>query len=256
MLGSSIDSLMGIDYPAGQWRIYVIDDASTDHTPGRDAGEDGAVSGLGVPSAPRQGRPGQGAHAQPRHQDDPGGGLGRGRDDHGRRRAVRANDLAPHGPPFRRPRGRRRHGLREGGQPAARACCRASSPSSTSPPRPRPGGRRTCMGGLPCMAGGAQLHSRENLLAIGGAIDTSTLAEDTYTTIKTQLAGRRALFERQRRRLGRGARQRGRAVEAARALGPRQSADHQRPFAICGSGPTGVRCSATFPSACCGSASP
>ena len=45
------------------------------------------------------------------------------------------------------------------------------------------------------MAGGAQLHSRENLLAIGGAIDTSTLAEDTYTTIKTQLAGRRALFE-------------------------------------------------------------
>ena len=51
------------------------------------------------------------------------------------------------------------------------------------------------MGGLPCMAGGAQLHSRENLLAIGGAIDTSTLAEDTYTTIKTQLAGRRALFD-------------------------------------------------------------
>ena len=45
------------------------------------------------------------------------------------------------------------------------------------------------------MAGGAQLHSRENLLAIGGAIDTSTLAEDTYTTIKTQLAGRRALFD-------------------------------------------------------------
>ena len=51
------------------------------------------------------------------------------------------------------------------------------------------------MGGLPCMAGGAQLHSRENLLAIGGAIDTSTLAEDTYTTFKTQLAGRRALFD-------------------------------------------------------------
>ena len=51
------------------------------------------------------------------------------------------------------------------------------------------------MGGLACMAGGAQLHSRENLLAIGGAIDTSTLAEDTYTTIKTQLAGRRVLID-------------------------------------------------------------
>jgi cellulose synthase/poly-beta-1,6-N-acetylglucosamine synthase-like glycosyltransferase len=51
------------------------------------------------------------------------------------------------------------------------------------------------MGGLACMAGGAQLHSRENLLAIGGAIDTSTLAEDTFTTFKTQLGGRKALFD-------------------------------------------------------------
>jgi len=51
------------------------------------------------------------------------------------------------------------------------------------------------MGGLACMAGGAQLHSRENLIAIGGAIDTTTLAEDTFTTFKTQLAGRRALFD-------------------------------------------------------------
>src|SRR6185369_15768535 len=33
VLGSSIDSLMSIDYPAGGWRIYVVDDASTDHTP-------------------------------------------------------------------------------------------------------------------------------------------------------------------------------------------------------------------------------
>src|SRR4029079_15599401 len=33
VLGASIDSLMGIDYPAGAWRIYVVDDASTDHTP-------------------------------------------------------------------------------------------------------------------------------------------------------------------------------------------------------------------------------
>src|SRR4051794_41020928 len=33
VLGSSIDSLMSIDYPSGAWRIYVVDDASTDHTP-------------------------------------------------------------------------------------------------------------------------------------------------------------------------------------------------------------------------------
>jgi hypothetical protein len=51
------------------------------------------------------------------------------------------------------------------------------------------------MGVLACMAGGAQLHSRDNLIAIGGAIDTSTLAEDTYTTFKTQLSGRRVVFD-------------------------------------------------------------
>lgn len=51
------------------------------------------------------------------------------------------------------------------------------------------------MGSLACLAGGAQLHSRENLLAIGGRIDTSSLAEDTFTTFKTQLNGRKAIFD-------------------------------------------------------------
>ncbi|WP_269446688.1 hypothetical protein [Blastococcus saxobsidens] len=43
---------------------------------------------------------------------------------------------------------------------------------------------------MACLAGGAQLHTRENLLAIGGQIDTSSLAEDTVTTFRTQLGGR------------------------------------------------------------------
>ena len=51
------------------------------------------------------------------------------------------------------------------------------------------------LGVLACLAGGAQLHSRENVEAIGGRIDTSSLAEDTFTTFKTQLAGRRVVFE-------------------------------------------------------------
>lgn len=46
-----------------------------------------------------------------------------------------------------------------------------------------------------CLAGGAQLHSRENLERIGGRIDTSTLAEDTVTTFVTQLAGSKVVFE-------------------------------------------------------------
>lgn len=46
-----------------------------------------------------------------------------------------------------------------------------------------------------CLAGGAQLHRRENLERLGGQIDTSTLAEDTVTTFQTQLDGARVVFE-------------------------------------------------------------
>ena len=58
-------------------------------------------------------------------------------------------------------------------------------------------GRRAqnILGVIGCLAGGAQLHSRENLITIGGRIDTSSLAEDTITTFKTQLAGHRVQFE-------------------------------------------------------------
>lgn len=57
--------------------------------------------------------------------------------------------------------------------------------------------RRTqnVLGAMACLAGGAQLHSRVSLEAIGGRIDTATLAEDTITTFLTQLEGRRAIFE-------------------------------------------------------------
>ncbi len=51
------------------------------------------------------------------------------------------------------------------------------------------------LGFLACLSGGAQLHSRENLMAIGGRIFSETLAEDTFTTFRTQLEGRRAIFE-------------------------------------------------------------
>lgn len=51
------------------------------------------------------------------------------------------------------------------------------------------------LGFLACLSGGAQLHSRENLLAIGGKIFSHTLAEDTFTTFRTQIQGRMAIFE-------------------------------------------------------------
>ncbi len=51
------------------------------------------------------------------------------------------------------------------------------------------------MGFLACLSGGAQLHTRENMLAIGGQIFSATLAEDTFTTFRTQLGGKKAIFE-------------------------------------------------------------
>jgi cellulose synthase/poly-beta-1,6-N-acetylglucosamine synthase-like glycosyltransferase len=51
------------------------------------------------------------------------------------------------------------------------------------------------LGALACLAGGAQLHSRQNLEDLGGRIDTSSLAEDTITTFETQLSGKRVVFE-------------------------------------------------------------
>ena len=46
-----------------------------------------------------------------------------------------------------------------------------------------------------CLAGGAQLISRESLEAIGCEIDVGTLAEDTVTTFRIQLAGARVVFD-------------------------------------------------------------
>src|ERR1700735_2317631 len=51
------------------------------------------------------------------------------------------------------------------------------------------------LGAMACLAGGAQLHSRANIEAIGGRIDTSSLAEDTTTTCRTQLRGAGVIFE-------------------------------------------------------------
>lgn len=51
------------------------------------------------------------------------------------------------------------------------------------------------LGFLACLSGGAQLHTKENMLAIGGKIFSDTLAEDTFTTFRTQLGGRKAIFE-------------------------------------------------------------
>jgi cellulose synthase/poly-beta-1,6-N-acetylglucosamine synthase-like glycosyltransferase len=51
------------------------------------------------------------------------------------------------------------------------------------------------LGAHACLAGGAQLVRRASLEEIGGQIDTTTLAEDTVTTFRIQLAGQQVVFE-------------------------------------------------------------
>jgi cellulose synthase/poly-beta-1,6-N-acetylglucosamine synthase-like glycosyltransferase len=51
------------------------------------------------------------------------------------------------------------------------------------------------LGVVACLAGGAQLHTRANIERLGGFIDTSTLAEDTYTTFTTQKLGKKVIYE-------------------------------------------------------------
>jgi cellulose synthase/poly-beta-1,6-N-acetylglucosamine synthase-like glycosyltransferase len=194
VLGASIDSLMGIDYPAGAWRIYVVDDASTDHTPdvmrSRMAQYPGSVFHL------RREKGGEGKAHSLNH------GL----------RTILAEDWAQAvmimdaDVLFEAQTLRRmvRHladptvggvtaYVKEGSVPSSLLSRFIAFEYVTA----QAAARRTqnVMGGLACMAGGAQLHTRANLNAIGGAIDTSTLAEDTYTTFRTQLTGRRAIMD-------------------------------------------------------------
>jgi cellulose synthase/poly-beta-1,6-N-acetylglucosamine synthase-like glycosyltransferase len=194
VVGASIDRLVRLEYPPDRLRIYVVDDASTDDTPqvvlGRATRYPGRVFHL------RREVGGQGkAHTlnhglsillagtwaeavlimdadviyQPdslrkmtRHLSDPRVG------------AVTAY-------------------IREGGVDPAYLTRFIGYEYVAA----QAGARRAqnVLGVLACLAGGAQLHSRENLEAIGGRIDTTTLAEDTVSTILTQLNGKRVVFE-------------------------------------------------------------
>ncbi len=194
VLGASIDSLMSMDYPAGAWRLYIVDDASTDHTPEvmrkKMAQYPGSVFHL------RRAQGGQGKAHTLNH------GLQEILADSWAE-AVMVMDADVLFEPLTLRRMTRHLAdpevggvtayVKEGSEPASLLSRFIAFEYITAQAAARRG--QNVAGGLPCMAGGAQLHSRANLIAIGGAIDTSTLAEDTYTTIKTQLCGRLALFE-------------------------------------------------------------
>ena len=194
VLESSIDRLVGLDYPPERLRVYVVDDASTDETPD-------------VVRAKEVQYPGQVVHLRREK-----GGEGKAHTLNHGLAVILADDwmealLVMDADVIYEPDSLRRMTrhladptvgavtayIKEGSSPGnflqrfiayeyvtAQAAARRS---------------QNVLGALACLAGGAQLHSRANLEAIGGRIDTSSLAEDTFTTFNTQLAGHRVIFD-------------------------------------------------------------
>ncbi len=194
VLGASIDALMSIDYPAGAWRLYIVDDASTDRTPE-------------VMRAKMAQYPGSVFHLRREK-----GGEGKAHTLNYGIKTILAEDWAEavmvmDADVLFEPLTLRRMVrhladpkvggvtayVKEGSDPGGLLSRFIAFEYITAQAAARRA--QNVMGGLACMAGGAQLHSRDNLIAIGNAIDASTLAEDTYTTFKTQLAGRRVLMD-------------------------------------------------------------
>jgi cellulose synthase/poly-beta-1,6-N-acetylglucosamine synthase-like glycosyltransferase len=194
VIGASVDRLMGLRYPRGRVRIFVIDDASTDDTPqliqAKAAQYPGSVVHL------RREVGGQGKAHTLNH------GLEHVLADDWMQAVLIMDSDVIYEPDSLRLMTRHLADpqvgsvtayIKEGSRPGnyltrfigyeyitAQAAARRS---------------QNVLGAIACLAGGAQLHSRANIEAIGGRIDTATLAEDTITTFKTQLRGARVVFE-------------------------------------------------------------
>jgi cellulose synthase/poly-beta-1,6-N-acetylglucosamine synthase-like glycosyltransferase len=194
VIARTLDTLMALDYPADRVRVYVVDDASTDETPdvvlGKAAEYPGRVFHL------RRDQGGEGKAHTINH------GLRTIREE-GWYEAVLVIDadvifterslrrMARHlaDPDVGAVTGY----IKEGSRPANYMNRFISYEYVNA----QAGARRAqnVLGAQACLAGGAQLVRRDSLEAIGGQIDTSTLAEDTVTTINVQLSGKRVVFE-------------------------------------------------------------
>ncbi|WP_374009359.1 glycosyltransferase [Leifsonia sp. LS-T14] len=194
VIGTSIDRLMKLDYPREALRIYVVDDASTDDTP--IAVTERAAKYPGNVHLLRREQGGQGKAHTLNH------GIAKILEDDWMEALLIMDADVIYTPDSLR---RMTRHLADPEVGAVSAYIREGSADrnyltkfiSTEYVLSQPAARRAqnVLGAQACLAGGAQLHSRENLLAIGGRIDTSTLAEDTITTFETQLQGRKVVFE-------------------------------------------------------------
>jgi cellulose synthase/poly-beta-1,6-N-acetylglucosamine synthase-like glycosyltransferase len=194
VIAASIDRLMALEYPLERLRVYVVDDASTDSTPE-------------VVLAKAEQYPGNVFHLR---RDK--GGEGKAHTlNHGIREVLKDDWmealLIMDADVIYLPNSLRRmtRHLADPKVGAVSAYIREGSADKNYLTRfigleyvlSQPAARRAqnVLGAQACLAGGAQLHTRENLLAIGGQIDTTSLAEDTITTFETQLGGREVVFE-------------------------------------------------------------
>ncbi len=194
VIGASIERLLSLDYPPDRLRLFVVDDASTDDTPD-------------VVLAKASANPGRVVHLRREV-----GGEGKAHTLNHGISAILADSWAEAvlimdaDVIFARDSLRKmsRH-LADDRVGAVTAYIAEGSHDRNFLTRfiaieyiiSQLGSRRTqnVLGAIACLAGGAQLHSRANLEAIGGRIPTGTLAEDTMTTFEGQLQGRRMVFE-------------------------------------------------------------
>lgn len=193
VIRASVERLLALEYPPERLRVVVVDDASTDDTPE-------------VLAALQQRHPGRVVHLRRAV-----GGQGKAHTlNHGLRHLLaddwmQATLIMDADVIYERTALRRmtRH-LADPEVAAVTAYIAEGSADRTWLTRfiaveyvlAQLAGRRAqnVLGAMACLAGGAQLHARSNLEALG-EIDTSTLAEDTVTTLETQLRGRRVVFE-------------------------------------------------------------
>ena len=194
VISASVDRLMRLEYPPASLRIFIIDDASTDDTPQVARRKTEQYPGRVFHLRREQG--GQGKAHTLNH------GLARVlADDWMQAVLIMDSDVIYEADSLRRMAAH----LADPGVGAVTAYIKEGSRPGNYLTRfigyeyitAQAAARRSqnVLGAMACLAGGAQLHARHNIEALGGAIDTGSLAEDTITTFKTQLRGARVVFE-------------------------------------------------------------
>jgi cellulose synthase/poly-beta-1,6-N-acetylglucosamine synthase-like glycosyltransferase len=193
VIAASIERLMTLDYPEDSLRVYVVDDASTDDTPDVVLAKSALYPGRVVHLRRQVG--GQGKA----HTLNHGIRVVLG-DDWMQATLIMDADVIY----ARDSLSKMTRHLADPEVGSVTAYIREGSADKTYLTRfigieyvlAQLAARRAqnVLGAMACLAGGAQLHSRVNLEDLG-RMDTTTLAEDTVTTMETQLRGRRAVFE-------------------------------------------------------------